>query len=109
MATKKRATATSKKQSRKKEPEKLNRADLEKLIYGAGGSRRFTQDSPVLPDVWFEFGDRLTGKVDLLLNPHYEVPPGRVAQVVKERLEREEQSTAADTFPCYEQDGADIA
>lgn len=109
MATKKRATATSKKQSRKKEPEKLNRADLEKLIYGGGGSRRFTQDSPVLPDVWFEFGDRLTGKVDLLLNPHYEVPPGRVAQVVKERLEREEQSTAADTFPCYEQDGADIA
>ncbi len=66
MATKKRATATSKKQTKKKEPQKIERRDLEELIYGKGGARRFTQDSPVLPDVWFEFGEKLTGRVDLI-------------------------------------------
>ena len=105
MATKKRATSTAKKQTTKKEPEPINRRDLEELIYGRGGARRFTQDSPVLPDVWFEFGEKLTGKVDLLLNPHYQVQPGHVAKVVQERLEREDEST----FPCNDQGGPDIA
>lgn len=107
MATRKRAT--SKKQTRKQEPEKIDRRDLEELIYGRGGARRFTQDSPVLPDVWFEFGEKLTGKVDLLLNPHYEASPGRVAQVVEERLAAEQSSGAADKFPCNDSGGSDIA
>lgn len=109
MATKKSRTAASKNQTRKKEPEPIDRRDLERLIYGEGGARRFTQDSPVLPDVWFEFGQKLTGKVDLLLNPHYEASPGRVAQVVEERLAVEQTSHAADKFPCNESGGPDIA
>ncbi|HEU4435677.1 MAG TPA: S8 family peptidase [Pyrinomonadaceae bacterium] len=109
MASSKRRSSTSKKQTRKKAPERIERRDLEKLIYGEGGSRRFTQDSPVLPDVWFEFGEKLTGKVDLLLNPHYEASPGRVAQVVEERLAHEEGSAAAANFPCDDNGGPDIA
>ena len=109
MATSKRRSSTSKKQATKKGPEPLDRRDLEKLIYGNGGSRRFTQDSPVLPDVWFEFGANLTGKVDLLLNPHYEASPGRVAQLVEDRLVVEQGSDAAEKFPCNDKSGSDIA
>jgi len=109
MVTKKRPASSSKKQPPNREPIKIDRKELEKLIYGEGGSRRFTQDSPVLPDVWFEFGDKLNGKVDLLLNPHYEASPGRVAQMVEERLAHEAGSQAADKFPCDGAGGSDIA
>lgn len=108
MAPSKRRTSTSKKTTKNRKPDPIERKDLERLIYGEGGSRRFTQDSPVLPDVWFEFGANLTGKVDLLLNPHYEVSPGLVAQVVEKRLE-DQGSKAADKFPCDEKGGYDIA
>ncbi len=30
----------------------MNEAQLNDLIFGGEGVRRFTQDSPVLPDVW---------------------------------------------------------
>jgi hypothetical protein len=109
MATSKRRPSTSKNKTKKQRPEPIQRKDLETLIYGEGGSRRFTQDSPVLPDVWFEFGQNLTGKVDLLLNPHYEASPGRVAQLVEERLAVEQGSEAADKFPCDDKGGPDIA
>jgi hypothetical protein len=124
MATKKRRTPASKGASKRttkttsksktteearKEPNKIDRDKLEKLIYGKGGSRRFTQDSPVLPDVWFEFGDKLTGKVDLLLNPHFESSPGDVVRLVKDGLKREKGSAAAKTFPCTDKADSDIA
>ena len=112
MATSKRrptAKRPTKKKAAKEPPQPLNRKDLETLIYGEGGRRRFTQDSPVLPDVWFEFGANLTGKVDLLLNPHYEASPGRVAQLVEERLRKEQGSDAAKKFPCEDSTGSDIA
>ena len=63
MATKKRRTST---------PQSIAREQLEDLIYRYDGLTRFTQDSPVLPDVWFEFGKNPTAKLDLLLNPHFE-------------------------------------
>lgn len=34
----------------------LERAELETLIFGDAARRRFTQNSPVLPDVWLAFG-----------------------------------------------------
>jgi len=113
MATRKRRPTTkrpaAKSQTNRIAPEPIDRRDLERLIYGKGGGRRFTQDSPVLPDVWFEFGDKLTGKVDLLLNPHYAASPGRVAQVVEDRLKTEQESDAAKKFPCDDESGSDIA
>ena len=43
----------------------LQRKLVEQLMFGAGRIRRFTQDSPVLPDVWLEYalgpGDRSAG------------------------------------------------
>jgi serine protease AprX len=101
MATKKSDTAKTK--------YLIQREDLEKLIYGHGGARRFTQDSPILPDVWVEFGKNPGAKVDLLLNPHFGASPGTAAKVVEERLNGEQQSDRAQHFLCADESSADIA
>jgi hypothetical protein len=100
MATRKRRAPT---------PPPIGREQLEDLIYRQNGLTRFTQDSPVLPDVWFEFGSTPTARIDLLLNPHYEASPGRVAQVIEERLAVEQKSKAARRFKCDDTRGSDIA
>jgi serine protease AprX len=103
--------ATKKRQPSKTKEIKnyIEREQLEKLIYRNAGPKRFTQDSPVMPDVWFEFGKNPNGKVDLLLNPHFEASPGRVAKVLEERLLIEQKSKTAAKFGCDESGGYDIA
>jgi len=83
---------------------KLDRNLLEQLLFGAGRARRFTQDSPVLPDVWIEYAKgaheamRLTSPTDgddpfppvkLLLTPYREATAGDVRKAIRERLEIE--------------------
>src|SRR4051812_41998451 len=85
----------------------LNRDIMEQLIFGSGRVRRFTQDSPVLPDVWLEYASgsdgagRLTGPTDshdpfppikLLLTPFRDAAAGEVRNEVRARLERERQA-----------------
>jgi subtilisin family serine protease len=83
-------------------PVYLERWLIEELMFGSGRVRRFTQDSPVLPDVWLEYAidpgnfpqrlTRLTSKTDprpavnLLLAPYREVRVGEVQQVLRERV-----------------------
>jgi hypothetical protein len=100
MATKKRRTPIE---------DRITRDELEELIYKKDGPPRFTQDSPVLPDVWFEFGKNPNARIDLLLNPHYEASPGKVAQLIEERLREEQKSPVAGKFPCDDSQGPDIA
>ncbi|HET8783002.1 MAG TPA: hypothetical protein VFM63_11335, partial [Pyrinomonadaceae bacterium] len=100
MATKKRRTS---------KPKEVTREQLEDLIYRHDGLTRFTQDSPVLPDVWFEFGKNPNSRIDLLLNPHFEASPGRVAQVIERRLAAEQKSKTASKFKCGDQREPDIA
>jgi len=84
----------------------LTRDVMEQLMFGTGQVRRFTQDSPVLPDVWLEYakesGDdaRLTPEVKtgerfppikLLLTPYKETAAGEVRKVLRKRLEDEGQ------------------
>lgn len=40
-------------------PPRLSRRLMEELMFGAGRARRFTQDTPVLPDVWLAYADCL--------------------------------------------------
>lgn len=68
---------------------RLNRRQLEDVIFGATGFRRFTQDSPVLPDVWVAYGDSPDGQHDLLLTPFWGSPPGKLAKCIAERIEAE--------------------
>lgn len=72
---------------------------IKKLIFGNRSDRRYTQDSPVLPDVWLAFArqvsadsDARTNKqepIDLLLTPHRASYPARVATLLQEALEVE--------------------
>ncbi|HEV7515379.1 MAG TPA: S8 family serine peptidase, partial [Thermoanaerobaculia bacterium] len=86
-------------------PQQLDRKILEQLIFGTGRVRRFTQDSPVLPDVWLEYAkgpedraSRLTTLTDpddpfppvkLLLTPYREHSAGDVRRELRQRLENE--------------------
>ncbi len=63
----------------------LSGDDLQSLIYGTGPSRRYTQDSPVMPDVWLAYGRDDPGQVDLLLTPHAGAAPGELAAQLHRR------------------------
>lgn len=47
----------------------LAQEHIRDLLYGQGHDLRYTQDSPVLPDVWAEYAQQPEGPVDLLLTP----------------------------------------
>ena len=80
---------------------RLTRRLLEDLMFGSGRVRRFTQDTPVLPDVWLEYAG-VTGDEDavrqaprpafpfppvkLLLTPFRENAAGDVRMALVERL-----------------------
>ena len=69
----------------------IKREQLDDLIYVGRMARRFTQDSPILPDVWMEYGRRPGQGLELLITPHTEVGPrntssGELSVVVRERL-----------------------
>ena len=59
---------------------------LEKAIFLGMGVERFTQDSPILPDVWAEYGQKPNERIDLLLNPYKDESPGRLCEVLLKRL-----------------------
>jgi hypothetical protein len=73
---------------------KLDRRLMEQLMFGAGRVRRFTQDSPVLPDVWLQYMNEGVGEgsadpdpaVKLLLTPFRETGAGEVRRVLHQRL-----------------------
>ena len=48
----------------------MSRETVSELLYGQEKGRRFTQDSPILPDVWMKYAAHPDAKVDLLLTPH---------------------------------------
>lgn len=76
----------------------LDRPFVEKLMFGTGRARRFTQDSPVLPDVWLAYAGAMEedhilhserGALELLLTPYRDAPPGVVRNALLERLPNE--------------------
>ncbi|QDT16753.1 S8 family serine peptidase [Alienimonas californiensis] len=84
----------------------LTRTDVTALLFAGGGARRFTQDSPVLPDVWVAYAQSPNRRLDLLLTPYHPSsatdaphrrnlvegaaagvsPVGRLATYLKDRL-----------------------
>ncbi|MFP5362942.1 MAG: S8 family peptidase [Thermoleophilia bacterium] len=61
---------------------KLDFQNLGPWIFGTEQLRRFTQDSPIMPDVWLQYGREPTGAIDLLLEPHAESTTAELAQAV---------------------------
>ena len=64
----------------------LDRNLVEDAIFGWRGSQRFTQDSPILPDVWIEYATRPGEAVGLLLEPSAETSPARIYDALAKRL-----------------------
>jgi serine protease AprX len=75
----------------------LSSSELQELIYGSGPGRRFTQDSPVMPDVWLAYGQS-SEPVDLLLTPHTGTSPGQLAAELHARLPKRAQIAHSDTY-----------
>lgn len=68
---------------------------VQAVLYGGVTGRRFTQDSPVLPDVWLAYlerpshaaePDKRDTPVDLLIEPWLDTPPYKVAQALRHQL-----------------------
>jgi serine protease AprX len=81
---------------------RIERAWLEELIFAGEAPRRFTQDSPVLPDVWLAYAEaaREADAKDLLITPYRDAPPGQIVKAIREVIHRS---------PQYEESAHDIA
>jgi serine protease AprX len=69
---------------------------IEAVLYGSGGGRRFTQDSPVLPDVWVRYLEQPLKRLDLLIEPWLETPPSQVAGALLQRFKNESENKDPD-------------
>jgi hypothetical protein len=70
----------------------MKRDQIEELFYGKPEQqRRFTQDFPILPDVWIEYGKAPDRRVEVLLTPHYESDAPTMARALRARLETDRQ------------------
>ena len=101
----------------KQPPQKIDRKLMEQLMFGTGRVRRFTQDSPVLPDVWLEYAKASEERnslpsardrpgepfpaVKLLLTPYREHSTGDVRIELRERLARAREEPAWEAFKHF--------
>jgi subtilisin family serine protease len=86
----------------------MTREQIEELFYGKRNEeRRFTQDFPVLPDVWMEYGEHPNERLELLLTPHTRCDAATLAQALRERL-KHEREVIVDDQVCWRQEHADL-
>jgi serine protease AprX len=76
--------------------------DLERWIFGSEQERRYTQDSPVLPEVWLRYGEEPHQPQDLLLTPHQHSSAAKLMRALQDCLE-------GDRFVADEGGEAEIA
>jgi serine protease AprX len=69
-------------------------------LFGDAKGRRFTQDSPVLPDVWFQYAKAPDERTGVLLTPFRGVAPGELAMEVHRRLDSAGQNAEAARIAC---------
>jgi serine protease AprX len=68
-------------------PGVLKRDQIEELLYGKPNEeRRFTQDFPILPDVWIAYAANPGRRVSLLLTPHHRSDAASMAQALRGRM-----------------------
>lgn len=60
----------------------LDFQNLGPWIFGTEQLKRFTQDSPIMPDVWLQYGREPGAAIDLLLEPHAQSSTAELAQAV---------------------------
>jgi len=76
--------------TRRQGSDPVDRDRIEELFYGRPDQqRRFTQDFPILPDVWIAYGRSPADRLELLLSPHNESDAATAASQLRQRLERD--------------------
>ncbi|MDO8877636.1 MAG: S8 family serine peptidase [Pseudolabrys sp.] len=89
-----RASATSRSVQWRDRGEDLERPRVpngtwRRLIFQTFGHQRFTQDSPIVPDVWMLYAKaNLDVPVDLIMTPRAGHAPGQIAALLSERLKQ---------------------
>ena len=63
---------------------RLELRQLAPWVFGLGQLRRYTQDSPVMPDVWMAYGRDPDKPLDLLLEPHREAGAAGLALALQQ-------------------------
>ena len=82
----------------------LEKVKLLEFIFRRGRVHRFTQDSPVLPDVWIAYADQeRDAHIDLILSPMNEVAPGATLKRIVEALARNHEAHEDDHELLYNQ------
>ncbi len=71
----------------------MTRQEIEELIYGKPEQRRrFTQDFPILPDVWIAFAEDPNRRIELLLTPYSPTAAATLSRALRNRLDQEQPS-----------------
>ena len=61
---------------------------FEKILFGEKGRlRRFTQDTPVMLDVWFNYVRKPDDDQDLLITPHWDYKSGELSRGLSKRFD----------------------
>jgi subtilisin family serine protease len=89
---------------------RLLRDWLERLIFGVAGGRRFTQDSPILPDVWIRYAVEqdppVSRALDLLFTPHRRASAVQLAGELLDRIQNERAAPGwSSQHPSFESTG----
>jgi subtilisin family serine protease len=82
---------------------------FERLVYHSSQGRRFTQQSPVMPDVWIEFGMNPGQRLDLLMEPDWHHTPAELAALLTARLNLDAGNTNLHRFRITSAGGPQIA
>ncbi len=67
---------------------RIHRQVTETLVYGSHITHRYTQDSPILADVWIRYGEEPLEWQDLLLSPQWGFEAGHVSVVLRSHVEQ---------------------
>ena len=74
---------------------------VEFALLGPTHDRRQLQDSPILGDVWINFGSAPYEAIELLIEPHWQESAGTVASELNDAIERSAKEPGADIAPLH--------
>lgn len=79
---------------------RIDRQIIEALVYGSHVTHRYTQDSPILADVWIRFGEEPLEWQDLLLTPEWGYDAGNMSIVLRQHV-KDLRTTEGDSYPWW--------
>ncbi len=68
----------------------IPREEMERLVFDGPYRERFTQDSPIMPDVWLAYAKEPGTRIDLLLEPHARSTAAELARELHLRVADDE-------------------